>query len=259
LPAEITKKTVVYRLPGMEAVEVRRGVEYCTNESGALTMDLYYPPDRQSGALPAVVIVLGYPDVGVPLMFGCQFRETGMTISWAQLFAASGMVGVIYETRNPASDAGAVLAYLRGNGAALGIDGSRIGIWSSSGNVPVALSVLMEGQATCGALCYGTMLDLDGATGVANAAAQYHFANPCAGRSVEDMPSSTPLFIARAGKDQYGNDSLDAFVAAALRCNLPLTLMNHAAGPHAFDLLDDSNASREIVAAILAFLRAKLV
>jgi len=62
----------------------------------------------------------------------------------------------------------------------------------------------------------------------------------------------------RAGQDQFGNDSLDAFVAAALCSNISLTLMNHPNGPHAFDLLDDSDASHEIVAAILAFLRAKL-
>jgi len=255
----MTKLTVVYRLPGMEAAAVRRAVAYRTNEHGAVTMDLYYPVDPGSQPLPAVVIVLGYPDVGVQTPFGCQFREMGMMISWAQLFAASGMVGVVYETREPAADAQAVLAYLQEHGAELGIDGTKIGVWSSSGNVPTALSVLMDGKAQCGVLSYGAMLDLDGATAVSRAAAQYHFANPCAGRRAEEMPPSTPLFIARAGQDQYGNDSLDAFVAAALRSNLPLTLMNHATGPHAFDLLEDSDASREVVQAILAFLRAKLL
>ena len=152
----------------MEAAAVRRAVAY----SGALTMDLYYPPDRPSGLLPAVVIVLGYPDVGVTTPFGCQFREMGMTISWAQLFAASGMVGIVYETQNPAQDGFAVLSYVRENGAALGIDGAGIGVWSSSGNVPVALSVLMDAKTKCGVLCYGTMLDLNGATGVAQAAAR---------------------------------------------------------------------------------------
>ncbi|HUA17401.1 MAG TPA: alpha/beta hydrolase [Bryobacteraceae bacterium] len=250
----MAKTTVVYRIRGMEGATVRRAVPY----SGALTLDLYYPPDRGSRLFPAVVIVLGYPDVGVEMPFGCQFREMGMTMSWARLFAASGMVGIVYETRDPANDAHAVLSYVRENGAALGIEGTRIGVWSSSGNVPAALSVLMDGKARCGVLCYGPMLDLDGATSVAQAAAQYHFANPCAGRGVEDIPPDTALFIARAGRDEYGNGSLDAFVAAALRANLSLTLVNHATGPHAFDLLDDSDASREVVAAILAFLRAKL-
>lgn len=260
--AEITTKAVVHRIPGMDAVTVRRGIEYRATEAGALTMDLYYPPDQERDATPtpAVVIVLGYSDVGAPTPLGCQFRDMGMAVSWGQLFAASGMVGIVYETRNPANDVGAVLSYLQENGAALGIDGTRIGVWASSGNVPVALSALMEGKARCGVLCYGFMLDLDGATGVATAAAEYRFANPVAGRRVEDLPRETALFVARAGREQFAglNESIDAFVARALRCNLPVTVVNHATGPHMFDLVDDSEASREVVRTMIAFLRAKL-
>ena len=62
MAAEITKKRVVYQIPGMDAVTVRRRVEY----AGALTMDLYYPWNPKTN-LPAVVMALGYPDVGVPL------------------------------------------------------------------------------------------------------------------------------------------------------------------------------------------------
>jgi len=256
MAAEITKKRVVYQIPGMEAVPVRRGVEY----AGPLTMDLYYPL-HQKPAVPAVVIVLGFPDVGVPLEpLGCQYREMGMAISWAQLFAASGMAGIIYESRNPASDLGSVLSCLRDNGESLGIDGTRLGVWATSGNAPVALSSLMNGSVSCGVLSCGYMLDLEGATAVAEAAAQYHFANPMAGKRVEDMSGDVALFIARAGRDQFPgvNESIDAFVAGALRCNLPVTLVNHATGPHGFDLLDDTEASRDIMRAKLAFLQAKL-
>jgi hypothetical protein len=265
MSSEITKKTVVYRAPGMDDVLVRRAVEYRATESGALTMDLYYPPgfDPDSAAevgKPAVVIVLGYADVGVAPPLGCQFREMGMMISWGQLLAVSGMVGIVYETRNPSSDVEALLSHVRENGAALGIDATRLGIWASSGNVPLALSVLQGSKARCGVFCYGFMLDLAGATGVSAAAAQYGFANPGEGRRVEDLPKETALFIARAGRDQFPgvNDSIDAFVAGSLRCNLPVALMNHATGPHAFDLMDDTEASREVVRAILEFLRARL-
>src|SRR5215210_5219422 len=50
------------------------------------------------------------------------------------------------------------------------------------------------------------------------------------------------------------NDALDRFIAAALARNLPITVVNHAAAPHAFDLFDDSDATREVVRQILAFL-----
>jgi hypothetical protein len=245
--AEITTKSIVYRIPAMDSVTVQRGRVY----RDALTLDLYYPPDHSpdSAHKPAVVIVLGYPDVGVPLVFGCQFREMEMYIGWAKLLAACGMVGILYETSHPATDALAVLAHVRENAAALGIDANRIGVWAGSGNVPVALSVLMQGNVRCGALCYGFMLDLDGATGVAQAAAQFHFANPVAGRSVEDLPQETALFLARAGQDQFAglNPSLDAFAAVALRRN-----------PHAFDIMDDSNASRAVIRAIVEFMKSSL-
>jgi acetyl esterase/lipase len=193
-------------------------------------------------------------------VFGCQFREMGVAVSWGRLFAASGMVGIVYETRNPAADVHAVISFVRENAAALGIDAARIGVYASSGNVPVALSVLMDGNVQCGVLGYGFMLDLDGATGVAAAVAQYRFANPSSGRRVEDLPADTALFIARAGHDHFAglNEAIDRFVSQALRCNLPVTLLNHATGPHGFDLLDDSEASRNTVRAMLAFLQANL-
>ena len=52
---------------------------------------------------------------------------------------------------------------------------------------------------------------------------------------------------------------LDRFVTAALSRNLPLTLVNHADGPHAFDLLHDSARTREIVGQVIAFLRFHLL
>jgi acetyl esterase/lipase len=131
-----------------------------------------------------------------------------------------------------------------------------------SGHVPNALSLLMRARQSvaCAVLCYGYMLDLEGSTSVADAAAMFRFVNPCAGRSVADLPVDTPLFIARAGHDETPrlNEALDRFVTAALAHNLPITLANHAAGPHAFDIIQDSAASRQIITQILAFLRNNL-
>jgi hypothetical protein len=113
----------------------------------------------------------------------------------------------------------------------------------------------------CAVLSYAYTLDADGATGVADAARLFGFVNPCAGRSVEDIPRDIPLFLARAGLDRmpHLNESLDRFVAQGLTCNLPVTLVNHAKAPHAFDLLHDSETSREVVRQMLAFLRFSLL
>ena len=47
-------------------------------------------------------------------------------------------------------------------------------------------------------------------------------------------------------------------IQGALARNLPITVVNHATGPHAFDVFDDSPASREVVRQSLAFLQFHL-
>lgn len=96
--------------------------------------------------------------------------------------------------------------------------------------------------------------------GVAEAAKQFGFVNPCAGKSVDDLLQDVPLFIVRAGQDQFPhlNEMIDRFVARALARNLPVTVVNHAAAPHAFDLMHDSETSREIIRQMLAFMRFHL-
>jgi hypothetical protein len=261
----ISKKVVVYRLPGMDGVKVRRGVAYVTGDAGALTMDIYYPPDVKSvERMPAVIIVAGYPDPGFEARVGCKFKEMGSSISWGQLMAASGMVAITYTNREPAADLHTLLEYVRQNAAHLGIDENRIGLWASSGNVPLALSVLMQkgnDYLKCAVLCYGIMLDMDGTTHVADAAKTWGFANPCAGKSVADLPKELPIFIVRAGQDEmpHLNETIDSFMFKALTCNLPVTFTNHPTAPHAFDLLHDSETTREIVRRILAFIQFHLL
>lgn len=261
----ISKRTVVCRVAGMDGVRVRRGVAYHATDAGPLTMDIYQPPgDAGRVPTPAVVIVAGFPDPGFERAVGCKFKEMGSTTSWARLLAASGLAAINYTNREPAADVHALLRYVRRNEGELGIDASRIGLWASSGNVPVALSVLMRegaGRPRCAALCYGYTLDAGGTDAVAGASVAWGFANPCAGKSVADLPQDVPLFVARAGRDEMPrlNETLDRFVSDALTHNLPLTLVNHPAGPHAFDLLDDSETTREIIGRILAFMRLHLL
>ncbi len=274
---DISKKTAVYQIPGMDEVTIRRDVQYQETDAGALTMDIYYPPDSRSEArkesfikkeifmhIPAVVVVAGYPDPGFQKMIGCKFKEMGSSVSWGRLAAASGIAAITYTNREPATDIHALLQYIRRNAETLGIDENRIGVWASSGNVPLALSLLMkeaQEKLKCAVLCYGVMLDLEGASDVSEMAGKWGFVNPCAGKSVDDLMQDVPLFIARAGQDQlpHLNETLDRFLSKALTCNLPVTFTNHAAAPHAFDLLHDSETSREIIRQILAFMRFHLL
>ena len=170
---------------------IRSHVEYAAEDDAAHAVDIYYPPDHSGPLTPAVVFVSGLSDIGAQKFLGCRINETESFVSWARLVAARGLVGVTYTTANdPAADLRAVLAFLIANGHTLGIDSARLALWASSSHVPNALGQLIEqpGSLTCAVLCYGFMLDLDGSTGVATAQRTWRFANPVAGKTVDDLP-----------------------------------------------------------------------
>jgi len=262
---DLTKQTIVYKIAGIDDVIVRRDMEYSASDTGSLKMDIYYPPDTKfTDPMPVVIFVIGYPGAGFLKIFGCEQKEMMSYVSWAKLVAASGIAALVYNNREPVADLDLLLRYVRQNADEFGINKDRMGLWACSGSVPIALSLLMKSDSEylkCAVFLYGAMLDLDGSTGIAESAVTWGFANPCAGKSIEDISPDVPLFIARAGRDHtpHLNDSIDRFVARAIRSNLPLTFVNHASGPHWFDAMDDSDASREVIKQILAFMRFYLL
>jgi dienelactone hydrolase len=258
----IALKKVVYEIPGMASAVVRRDVPYRTAGEATVTMDLYYPSAAASGATwPATVAVLGYPP-REPNPLGCAFKEMEWSVSWGRLIAASGIVAIFYTNRNPEADLRTLLGHIREHAESLGIDRRRIGLFATSGSGPLALSALIaeRGGLACAALCYPLTLDAGGSTAVAESAAKWGFVNPTAGKSASDLPRDVPLFVARAGQDEFPhlNEALDRFVADTLARDLPMTMVNHAGAPHAFDLVHDSDATREIIRQLLRFLQFHL-
>src|ERR1700694_5087259 len=138
-----------------------------------------------------------------------------------QLVALSGMVAIAYTNRDPVADLQALFEHIHECARSLRIDPARIGIIAVSGNVPTSLPTIMQdGGRTpaCAVLGYGCLLDLDGATDVADAARRFGFANPGAGRTVADIQRDVPLLITRAGRDQFPalNASIDRFIRQGL-------------------------------------------
>jgi hypothetical protein len=282
-PSDIFTRRVCLQLDGMDAVTVRRDVAYGPTDDD-LRFDLYYPPgqmgdgptfatastsanatvDRTAGKRwPAVIIVSGYPGRMEPRATPLTYKEIGWTVSMCQLIALSGMVAIAYTNRDPVADLRTLFEHIHECGDSLKIDPARVGVVAVSGNVPTALTTIMQDASrtpACAVFGCGCLLDLDGATDVADAARQFGFANPGVGRTVADLRRDVPLLITRAGRDQFPamNASIDRFIGHGLIQNLPITFVNHAEGPHAFDLFDDSRMSREIVRQTLRFLRQHL-
>jgi hypothetical protein len=262
---EIATKRVVYEIDGADAVTVRTDLPYRESAGRTFGMDVYYPPGMRDGArLPVVVFALGFSDEGAKARLGCVAKEMESYICWARLAAMAGIVAVTYTTTaDPAADLAAVLQRIQTDAAALNVDATRVGLWSCSGHAPTALAALMRDapvRAACAALYYPYTIDLDGSTSVADAGRTFGFKTPCAGRGASDLSPDVPTCIVRAGLDAMPslNAALDRFVAAALACNLPITLVNHSTGPHAFDLMDASDRSRTIIRLTLAFLEMHL-
>lgn len=236
---EMAKKRIVYSVPGMEDIPVREA-EYAEGR----TVRVY-------GRGPALICVTGYPDPGFEQRMGCRIGDMGHLVSWGQLLAASGFAAITYVNHEPA-DAKLAIAYVRAHAEDLGVDATRLGVFATSGNGPMGLGSL-DAQMRCGVFLYPYLL------GAGPVAEQIGFADPLAGKTAADLPD-LPIFIARAGRDAIPglNASIDAFAAAALARNLPLTLVNHPNAPHAFDLMDDSDATRAVIRSAVEFVRVHL-
>lgn len=261
-PTDIFTRRVCLRLDGMEDVIVRRELPYGPLD-GALVMDVYYPRDQtDDGRWPAVIIVSGYPG-RMGRTTSVAYKDIGWTVSMSQLIARSGLAAIAYTNRDPVPDLRALFEHLHEHGETLRIDAARIGVIAVSGNVPTALATVMKDAPrtpACAVFAYGCLLDLDDSTYVTDAAQQFGFVNPGQGRGMADVRRDIPLLITRAGRDQFPgmNASIDSFIRHGLVENLPITLVNHAEGPHAFDLFDNSRTSRAILRHTLRFLRQHL-
>ena len=91
--AEIVMRPVVYKVPGMDRVSVRRDIVYKSGDP-RLKMDVYAPPGLAAGERrPAVLFIHGGT--------GPQTnpKDWGIFVSWGRLVAASGMAAVTFTHR----------------------------------------------------------------------------------------------------------------------------------------------------------------
>jgi acetyl esterase/lipase len=251
---DVFTRTVRLTLEGMDRVRVQRDLPYRAQHHPDCLLDVYSPGDASSPS-PAVVIVTGYP---------LPYRKIGWTTSMCRLLAASGVAAVAYGAAEPVDDLRAVFDHVTSHAEELGLEATRLGVLAVSGNVPTALTTLLrhdDRRPVCAAFAYGALLDLDGSSDVAQAARQFGFANPTAGRQCDDLRGDVPLLIVRAGRDEFTamNASIDRFVSRALARNLPVSLVNYPEGIHAFDLFDESRSSKNAVRAVLQFCREHLL
>ena len=268
--AKINQMRVVYTLPDMDRVSVRKNVVYKAVEAETLTMDIYYPHVMQPHTtLPAVILVHG----GSQPEHVEHITESQQYISWGQLIAASGLIAVMFKHRSDdgytklveaGSDVDDLVQYIRDNGASLAIAVNALCIWSFSSGPLYGLRTALRNTPAyirCIVAYYGGMtlmnrkyfhFSADEETLVKEFSPIYHLGN-------EDAPKIAPLFITKAGKDRdFLNESIDEFVHLASERNIPITFMNHPTGEHGFDIFNDDARTCEIIKASLAFVHVHL-
>jgi dienelactone hydrolase len=257
----VPTETVVFELAGMDDVDVLADRTYKSVGGAELLFDVYRPVSGQSP--PVVVFVHGD---GPPEVLA-DAKDWGQYTSWGRLVAASGLVGVTFNHRSTlgatqlhaaASDVDDLISHVRERSDELGFDPGRVCIWTCSAGGPIGMRAALAGHGfvRC-AVCFYGMLDLRHLEQLPDAISDEVLEDfspicrlPALGR---DAP---PMLVARAGLDRPAfNDAIDRFVAEAVQRGATVDFLAHPDGRHGFDVLDDDDRSREIVARTLAFMR----
>jgi acetyl esterase/lipase len=252
-PRDQMKIPVFYTVPGMDAVRVEREIVFATAGATTLKADVYLPAAR--GTYPVVVLVSG----------GAvnDWRTSAFYTSFARVLAAQGLAAVNYDKRlardrnavpEASHDSLTLVDYLKSHAAKYGLDTSRLCSWHFSAGGTVAGTMLGEqSPASCVVLTYA-MLSLG--PGDQDPRLAPHSALVQARERADRFP---PTLVVRAGRDsKMLNDSIEAFVAAALSKNAPVSLINYPAGDHGFEILNDTEETRRVIAQSIEWVKSRL-
>lgn len=153
-----------------------------------------------------------------------------------------------------------LIIYIRNNSEELNIDSDNIAVWSFSGGVPFGLNVSLDLDKTYikSLVIYYGPVNFEPLSELLNIKFDKQQSIV---KYANDYPDKIPpLFIARAGLDMpVINRSINQFIEIALNLNLNITICNHATGHHAFDILDDTARTRDILGMTLSFLAKNLI
>jgi len=231
-----------YIVPGMDAVEVHSQLTYTTRDGVRQRYDVYgAAPGRMSEV---VLLVHGGP---IPGDLQTTPADWGLFQSLARMLAASGIAAVMFNhrffslesTSTAMNDIEDLLSQLAVQ---------RVCLWAFSGGGSLLGRLLRSTPASvrCVIAYYAAL----------HASASEFSAADGIERNTCRVP---PMLVARAGLDMPQlNETIDRFIAVALKKNTTIDVMNHATGQHGFDFRDDNERTREILARTVEFVRTHL-
>jgi dienelactone hydrolase len=191
---------------------------------GDLRMDVYRPANATA---PAPVLIL------FNIASGAE-RGQPFYKAWAEIAASKGIVAILPDLREAtlAQDFDALLTHLAANAASVGGDRDRIAVYAGSGNVYRGLSLFLDARRTAIkalVLYYGSA-------------------------DVKTFRSDLPTLFVRAGLDRPPvTRAMTELITLALTQNAPVSVVNDPGGHHAFEMVDDDAATRDVIDATLDF------
>jgi acetyl esterase/lipase len=257
---------IVHPIPGGHEIDVRTN-EVAVGPDGASILFDAYVPAGSGPPRPIVVFVHGDADPQIL----ADAKSWGQFTSWGRMAAAHGMVGITFNHSSVLArtrmdlviaEITAVIEAVRARASDFGADAGRLAVWSCSAGAPYGLTVAYAvlPAVRCAVACYGPLvLELDpDYTDSSVSAADLERCGPT--WLLEALgPEAPPTLILKAALDRPAvNAGIDAFVQRAGEIGAPVEVIVHEAGHHAFDVLDDDDRSREIIAATMRFLEVHL-
>lgn len=212
--------------PASQNVTVTKNVEYGRADTITLRMDVYRPTD---GAKTHATLVFFNRATGAD-------RSQPFYAAWARAAASRGVVAILPDLRDGSqgADFQKLMAYLTARGAAVGVDSAAIAVYAGSGNVYNAFPAVEDPKQTA-----------------VKAAVMYYGTGP-----VTTFRLDLPVLYVRAGLDRPDvNKEITELASRAISQNAPVTLLNNAAGYHAFEMFNDDDASRDVIEQTIAFVR----
>ena len=262
------KLSVVMDVPGMQHVEVRRDVTYKQTAQRALKFDVYYPFARAPGQkVPAVILVAGQAH---PAYMRDMRMHRSLTSAARLVAANTGRAAIVYDVRSAASGAALnqrftsfdevqkdlteLIDYVRAHADELQLDGDALALWARSAGTT-----------------YGTATAFSPASRVKAYVAYYPELNPAvllaAGVSQQTASLSTILSALESASPALPPTLIvttsEADVASLERLDRAQqrgTIKHRHIGnsQHAFEIFDDTEASRAALRETLKFFRDQL-
>jgi acetyl esterase/lipase len=256
----IHERPVVYSVSGMENHARRRDLIYKSDNGKDLLLDVYLPSNVKNGdSLPGVIFIHGGP-----VSSERNMKESGQYLSWGKLAAANGLVGITFNHRyyepelfeQSASDVVTAVEFVRKQAGNLNLNPNRLCLWTCSGGGPhICFALRDQPEYVRCMVMYYAVLDVRPVEFIVQAVGKETAFQYSPMVYLQDNPIRFPIFIARAGLDDPRiNGIMDGFISQALEKNLNIEFMNHSQGQHGFDIVDDDDRSRQIIARTLTFI-----